>query len=398
MPTVVRDTAYFVQAIRQLTNMEDDPAVTDQEITDRASDAKSALYDLILASYEHYSVTSFDFTLAGGLAGSSVDLPTDFYKDVSLTLNPTTAPVTIHRLSSWVDRNNARRVGYTLIGNELKIAPAVATVAGDYQLLYTPLDLPFSVPTVVTVAYDTVDLDPTGGAVDGTLRSWFFPTAAFDASYVSGLLNMAGCSNSVNNDHFAIASVTDGTDIVSSVVSANPTSEAFGPGVTASVYLVPTGFATLDHVTIGGSNTWTFHGLDTSLMVVGRTVTIAGSVACDGVYTIESIVDASSFTTVESPGVFETFLAGVTVTFQDVGTIDVLPQIMQPWYEYIQVAAAIAVKDKIEQDTSDLEVRLQRLTQRITSMASNRMEEGGQVALPNRGGGFWDVDGWPYGG
>lgn len=302
-----RNTAYFVAAIRQLSNTENDPIVTDPEVADRASEALAALYDLVLATYEHYAVKAFPFALAGGPSGNSVALPTDFYKDVSLDKLLGSNAVTVHRMSSWIERNNLSRIGYTLMGSSLIINPPTVS-QGSYSLNYTPLIQPFEAPVVPEP--DAAD------AVDGTLDSWFFTNGEFDQSFIGAAMTIAGASNPGNNGTFIVTAVPD----VHSVKTA----------------------------TTGGS---------------------------------------------EALGV------GVTVSFQLAGTIDVLPQIFAPWYEYIQVAAAIAVKDKIEQDTADLEARLQRLTARITSMAANRMEEGGQVALPGRtGGGFWDDGaGTPWG-
>lgn len=299
-----RDTAYFVTAIRQLSNTEGDPIVTDPEIVDRASEAKASLYDLILGSYEHYAVKPFTFTLAGGAGANTVALPSDFYKDVSLSRNPAQQPQTVHRMSSWVERNNLPRRGYTLMGSDLVVLP-LTLAQGDYELLYTPLDVPFGIPLATPTP-------AAGDSVDGTLNSWFFANGAFDATYVGVEMTVSGCANPLNNGTFTILSVSDATDIVTDG-------------------------------TVGSEN----------------------------------------------------FGTAATVTFQPAGTTNALPQIMAPWYEYIQVHGAIAVKDKIEQDTSDLEARLQRLTARVTSMAANRMEEGGQIALPGRSG-FWEDD-YPWG-
>jgi hypothetical protein len=303
---MAKNTAYFVAAVRQLTNTESDPIVTDTEIANRCSEALASLYDIIIGAYEHYAVTSFDFTLAGGVGGNSVALPTDFYKDVSLDLNPTSAPVTIHRFSSWIERNNLPRRQYTVIGSSLVVSPPQLS-AGNFRLSYTPLIQPFSAPL-------TTPTPNAADSVDGTTNSWFFSNGAFDASYAGAAMTVTGCTNPLNNGTFTVSSVTDPTDIKTS-----------------------------------------------------------------------GALDSENFGT------------AATVVFQPAGTINDLPQILAPWYEYIQVQASIAVKDKIEQDTSDLEVRLSRLTARITSMAGNRMEEGGQIALTRDLGGWWNSDNWPFG-
>lgn len=301
-----RNTAYFVQAVRQLTNTEGDPIVTDPEIADRCSEGKASLYDKIVAAYEHYAVKPFSFTLAGGLTGHTATIPTDFYKDVALTRDPTSAPLTVHRFSSYVDRNNLQARQYIIIDNQIDVSPP-ALAAGTYRLDYTPLDVPFQAPVVVAPN----DLD----AVDA-FGNWTFTNGAFDQSYV-------GATCTIVCGAFAIA----GTYVVTTVKSST---------------------------------------------VVHMTAVPAGA-----------------------PAVFGT---SATNSFQMAGTLDVLPQIFAPWYEYIQVHAAIAVKDKIEQDTQDLEIRLARLEARIDKMVASRMEEGGQIALPSRSGGFFGFSDIPGGG
>lgn len=299
------NTDYFTTAVRQLSNLENDPIVTDVEIRDRVNEALADLYDLIIASYEHYFVKTVSFTLAGGVGSNTYALPTDFYKDISLDLNPTTTPSTVHRFTSWVDRNNLTRRSYVIEGTDLVVGPA-QIASGNFMLSYTPLP-----PVLAPVT----QLDTSGGAVDGTLESWFFATAAFVAGDVGSFLTVSGAANDANNGTFPITAVSSATDIITGL--SDPTSESFGPDVVASY----------------------------------------------------------SF-----------------------GTVEVLPPVFAPWYEFIQVHAAIAVKDKIEQSTDDLRARLGALTARIQRMAANRMEEGGQIALPRAGGGWWDQGTFPGGG
>jgi hypothetical protein len=308
MATTIRNTAYFIAAVRQLSNTENDPIVTDPEINDRCNEALSELYDIIIGSYEHYAVCTFSFSLSGGLGGNTVALPSCFYKDVSLDYNPNIQPQTVHRFTSLVDRNSQPRRSYICEGNYLVVQP-YQFARGDYLLTFSPLP-PVMAPSVA------IDMTTGSAAVDGTLKSWFFSTATFSDSDVGSVLVISGASTPGNNGSFTITAVSD-----------------------------------------------------------PNTVITAGA------------------TTLGS----EAFTALVTASYHPANTIDVLPQIFVPWYEYIQVHAAIAVKDKIEQDTSSLQVRLERLVARITAAASNRMEEGGQIAIPRQDGGFWDLSNYPGG-
>lgn len=308
MASTTRNTAYFIAAVRQLSNTENDPIVTDSEVNDRLNEGLSELYDLIVGTYEHYAVCTFAFTLAGGLAGNTVPLPSCFYKDVSLDYNPTTQPQTVHRFTSLVDRNSQPRRSYICEGSELVVQPYQFS-QGNYLLSFTPLP-PVMSPVI------TIDCTAGTSAVDGTLLSWFFPAAVFTQADVGSILVVSGAANAGNNGSFTITSVTDATDVVTALA-------------------------------IGISS--------------------------------------------------EAFSTTVSATYHPAGTIDFLPQIFLPWYEYIQVHAAIAVKDKIEQDTASLQARLDRLVARIKAAASNRMEEGGQIAMPRQGGGFWDLGDYPGG-
>lgn len=386
-----RNTAYFVTAIRQLANMEDDPIVTDPEVIDRASEGKAALYDMIVGSFEHYAVTPFDFTLAGGIGGNSVALPTDFYKDISLTFNPTSSPRTVHRMSSWVDRNNLSRIGYTLLGSSLVVNPPNSS-AGNYELLYTPLDKPFGAPVSVAAQAPTFVTIAVNAGVDnviGTgLGTFTFGAAAFPSGVApSGALSIAGAANAANNGVFPIAVRISGTQVLAIGTFVN---ETFGGGVVAKYSVAP-----VDGVYSG---VWTLRGAALDQTLVGATLVVTGSTLYSGTFTVASVLSSTTFTITASPSATpEVFGAAVTAVFQPSGTVNDLPQIMAPWYEFIQVHGAIAIKDKIEQDTSDLEMRLERLTARIKGMAANRMEEGGQIGLPNASNGFWDEPGTPWG-
>jgi hypothetical protein len=301
MPTF--DANYFITAIRQLANMETDPIVSDAEVLQRANEGLAALYDILIGEYEHYAVSTYDFTLAGGIGGNSVTLPTDFYKDVSLDKDPTTRPQTIHRMTSWVDRNSQARKGYTLLGSSLVFQP-YQIAQGSYRLYYTPLPPVIALPTSITHV--------TGDDVEASSNAWFFNDGAFTSADIGQVLTVSGTVS--NNGTFTITAVVGSQ----SINTTGPTHDEVTPDATVATYI---------------------------------------------------------------PGGYQ-------------GT---LPQIFMPWYEYIQVHAAIAIKSKIEQDTGDLESRLVRLQARVTAAASNRMEEGGQIAMANQRDSFWDDDAFPFG-
>ena len=102
--------------------------------------------------------------------------------DVSLDLNLTTSPITIHRFSSWVERNNLPRWSYIIFDDAATIVSPPQICAGAYRLYYTPC---CSSPLAFRSATPTPN---DGDAVDGTLKNWFFVNGAFDSTYVGATM------------------------------------------------------------------------------------------------------------------------------------------------------------------------------------------------------------------
>jgi hypothetical protein len=376
----------------QLSNYQDSGFIETDELDARINEAVSAYYDLVLGSRETYFQSTQDFSLAGGIGGNTVALPSDLYKVQGLDWNPDTSSVqTVPTLPSFRERNSIGRRSYDWTPGTLTVYPP-NSANGSYRLYYTPTAPVLAEPVEVTVSYNTVTLDPTGGSADGTLRNFFIPTASFDSTYLSGLLNISGSAD--NDGHRLISSVEDSTDVRTSASSPAVVSESFGPGVAASVYLVPDGSGTLDQVTIGGSTTWVFHDVDTSLMAAGTLVTIAGSVSSDGTYTVATIVNDHAFTTTETVPDFETFLPGVTVTFQPAGTVYRLTDTLQPGALWIELFTAASILDKAEQDSGPLQGRLAQQTKRIQDSMRWKQDEPRQVPLVRRYRDGWGLGWW----
>jgi hypothetical protein len=311
----------LILSVRQLSMTENDQSITDNEITDRLSEALSSLDDIITGEYEHYRVTSVDFTLAGGVGGNTFPLPADFYKDIGLNRNPTDSqPETVHAFNSWIERNILPRREYTLLGDNLVVSP-IALAQGVYRLYYQPL---------VT-------------------------------SFYNGVLAL------------------DSTDSFTTI------SVGVGKYTFPQLTFPPDNLAT-------GANIW-----------IGGSVTITGSATAggDGTFAITDVISAHVLQVARTTQtISETFTAAASAVVIPANTAYNVPQIYLPWYEYLQVHAACAVKDKLEQDTSTLEARREALKERIHAMAANRQEEGGQVAIVRNGtrtltGPGFD-DGWPW--
>lgn len=366
----------------QLSNYEASGFITTPELNARVNEAVSALYDLILGSRETYFQRTLAFTLAGGFGGNTVALPADQYKIQGLDYKPgTTDQIVVPTLPSFRERFSIGHRCYDWIPGTLTIYPPTSS-QGNYLLYYTPYAPVLADLVVVTTAYPTVAIDTAGGAADGTLKNWFFPTGAFDATYIGRFLHIAGAANAGNNGFKIITSVPDATDL--RTASSTVVSESFGVGVTAAVYTGP-----LDSVSPGANPTWVFNGIDFTAdgaPQAGDTFTVAGSATADGTYTVLSVLGPHSVQTVTGGGLSETFLPGVTVTYQPHATVLTLPDRMQSGALWIELHTAASILDKAEMDSSQLKASLAAQTQRIQEVLRWRQDEPKQVPLVRRRG------------
>jgi len=152
-----------------MSNLKNNQYFTDDDIIRFINDAKDELFDVAVDANQHYFIKTFDFTLADGTKTTS--LPTDFYKENLLEINPGTATVqTVPMLSNYLQRNQ----GYNALGvyygpgpdrryliehNSLTILGSNPnSTAGSYRLYYTPLLPDLAEPYVLDMAVprDTV--------------------------------------------------------------------------------------------------------------------------------------------------------------------------------------------------------------------------------------------------
>lgn len=154
-------TQKLIDEIRDYSNLKNNQYFTDTQILRFANDAKDELFDIVVSSFEHYRTKTFDFTLSGST--SSVDLPSDFYKQNLLEINPGTSQVqTVNMIGNYLERNQG--VGpfdvyggpganrkFLIEDDHLTIVPQnqSSATAGNYRLYYTPLLGDFSFPLQV---------------------------------------------------------------------------------------------------------------------------------------------------------------------------------------------------------------------------------------------------------
>lgn len=176
------DTQTMIDEVRLRSNLKRSTYFSDSEILKFLNDGIDELRDMIVASYEHYFIKVFDFTLTGDTA--QVNLPADFYKANILVLNPgTQQECRIPQVENYLQRTQGALLlmdswgggqGRQYLIEELQLkmlANGVPSASqGTYRLYYTylipPLALP--IPVDLTVVADlTVQAtthDPIAGA------------------------------------------------------------------------------------------------------------------------------------------------------------------------------------------------------------------------------------------
>jgi hypothetical protein len=112
--------AQFRTRVRQRADMENSNFVSDSELNGYVNKSISELYDLLVSSNSEYFLSSSSSTVAFG--GSTITLPTDFYK--------------LRGVDFYL--GGRCHVKYRLQGSTIKLIPE-DNVDGQYRVWYTPL-------------------------------------------------------------------------------------------------------------------------------------------------------------------------------------------------------------------------------------------------------------------
>jgi hypothetical protein len=126
---------------------------------------------------------------------------------------------------------------------------------------------------------------------------------------------------------------------------------------------------------------------------VGGSLAISGSPLGARTYTISAVASETAATLVaaEQPLVNENLGAPTSINITMDGERSTLPVALSPWALFIKVHAAIAVRQGRQQDTSELDGKLERERLRANSMAQTRSEDVTQAPITrqrNRYGGW----------
>lgn len=328
----------LLNAVRQNTTTVNSGIVTDAEVYARIDEGVVSLQDEIISVYEHFFVQPFAFTIG---SGNTVTLPLDFYKDNGLDYNPGPQALTVHRLESFLARNNRSRRGYMITGQTLTIYPA-PNAAGSYLLYYTPnasvFDPDFAVRVTIAAPLPSYAQSGTG------------PSKTLTASSNGALPALDGVS-------MALA------DLVLVTGAA--------PAIEWGIYTIASlGSAGSKWVMVRATN------YDESLPTEIR---------------LGAVIRATEGTVnINVPYALSTFAGSVDVSTQTY-SVATLPQAIAPFYEYIELYATLAVFAKRQMDPSDFPTRFAMAKARVQKMAANRTEEPGQVPLTR---GFSGSTGW----
>ncbi len=141
---MAKTRAQLRDGVRYLSDTVNSQLPTDTEINTRLDEAMAEAYDIVVARYDHYYVSTLGpFALVGGQGQNTKPLAADFYKDNGLDKDPGTSSARrIPRLGSFQERNNPSVISYTITCNDIVVYPPESS-GGNYTHYYTPQVVPF---------------------------------------------------------------------------------------------------------------------------------------------------------------------------------------------------------------------------------------------------------------
>jgi len=319
------------QAVRQLSDTVNNNVVTDSEIDARGNEAQSELYDMVLAAAENYFLTSTTFTLSSTIPGNAVSLPADWYKDIGMDeVSDPLNPITIHAGTTFLERNRQDRRRYWFDAGQLVVRPA-RQAAGKYQHFYTPV-----APWIN---------DP---APRFTVRALTLSPLPTPNTYTTGVvIGSPWVGDVIAQTPLSALLVVDGVSIFGDIATGDLV------GVFGETNPMHNGI--YGCVSNSGSG-WQL----ARLAAFGRDPSVAALAFGDSIGVTSGTANAGRQFRISTP------TASITVGTNPINVVETqVPQSLLPWYQFIQIHAAIAVKEKREQDTADLELRLARQIKRV---------------------------------
>ncbi len=346
------DINSIIDDARELSDLPDtstDAFVSPATWTKWVNQGAESLFRIMSTLFADLFVTTFDFTLTGGVGGNFVTLPSDFRELTGLDYNPDTGNTSTVERFNMISRNNItgnrwlqfvypfdtiRK--YRIIGSKLYVEPQQNS-AGNYRIWYVANTGFIQVPNINVTLATISPLTPAPWAplINNLIQAPGFGLLNVNGTDITNFTQTILVKDEVdtrNNGLFVSAAI--GSPSVPSVLSRFSTGWQHGNPI-------PTG-------TIIQTNN------DESLYIV------------------------------TTQGVIETNPIIISPYYP------VLDPSLEPYAEYISIFAAIKALTKEESSTSELRVRLQGLVAEIELAASTR-----DSAFPNTGSDVgWSNDQW----
>lgn len=314
----------MIAQVRVDSGLRGNPFYSDQQIAQKLTDGIMKLRDIFIASLAHWFRRSKRFTLEGGVDGSAFDLSLipDFQMDQYLNRNPdSTTPEPVTTLGSIAERTFGNGVPpgwvggrkYDISGDFLTVYP-FNNSSGDYELFYTSMGDKLALPITREFDIDAADTNP--------------PITPSDEMPGPGFWSFAnGDFNDLQPDgSYTTQITTDGSGYIDTDFSAGPP----------------------DNTSFNGR--WFINGVsDSASNEVSVTQAPTGSVTGPAAGT-------------------------ATITYQPVGTVDRLPQILTPWESFVKLWACILIRQGRRQPIGSLMALFEIEEKRAIKMAKTRTE------------------------
>lgn len=353
----------LIDQIRLLSNLKNNQFYSDDDIGGFVNDAAMELDDIFTDAAEHYSSSSYDFTLAG--AASTVLLPTDFMKEQILLRDPTaSSPTQVPMLANLAERG---RIGdgnmtpglgrcFYVGGDLLEILPA-SSAAGDYRLLYTPqLGNVWASPPDFTVRL--------AGALAGTISSALSGGAKGPGATLTGSANGA-----LSMDGSAVA-------FGDRVLVLNT---GLGSAVVLGIYTVSQPGAGGNPFILARATDWD----ESRELHVGSSILATAGAANIGVTfrltAFQGAVDVA-------PQTFATTVVAPPT----------LPVRLVPWQLFIKAHVCVTIVQGRKQPSGEFVQKLESQRARARAMSKNRSEGVTQAPITRGGRGYFagEPDSW----
>ncbi len=396
----------LIELTRVKSGLRNNRLFTDTQILDLLNQAYAALRDLLIVRFAAWFKAEYQFTLTNG-TGNVLDLSLipDFQMAQGLDLlNGTSPPFTVPMLDSFAERNQYNNlwplgVGwsfngylgrrYWIDGDSLTVYPST-NAAGNYNLIYTPMLAPllpeqtatFNIGDSASIyRHDRPVLVETGDHVAQGVNVWVFANGDFDQGDVGIQINIG---SALVNGLFTIQTVISDTTIIT----------IENPAVTGD-------FTPADTLSVLDSFGFAFPEAEFTPDMVGGELIVDFTNPADALLNGTYTIYATQSATTAIIRIFGPTLAthnptagSITVNWQPPFTVPELPQPLTPWSEYLVLYASLSIRTSRQQQTADLEMQFQQISQRIVSATKQRSEGIRQAPLTRGWGGYGSGGGW----